>query len=77
MKQSFYPVRFSVDYPDRPLERVKTLVRPIAAIPILSVLGAVLGATTLWTSADGTTVASGGGGALFLGPLLMIVARQK
>ncbi len=77
MNQAAYPIQFSVDYPDRPLDRLKTLIRPIAAIPILIVLGAVSGATTLWTSADGTTAAAGAGGALFLGPLLMIVARRK
>ena len=77
MNQAAYPVQFSVDYPDRPLDRVKTLFRPIVAIPILLVLGAVSGATTLWTFADGTTAAAGAGGVLFLGPLLMIVARRK
>jgi uncharacterized protein DUF4389 len=77
MNQAAYPVQFSVDYPDRPLDRVKTLFRPVAAIPILLVLGAVSGATTLWTSADGTTAAAGAGGVLFAGPLLMIVARRK
>jgi hypothetical protein len=77
MNPAAYPVQFSVDYPDRPLDRVKTLFRPIVAIPILLVLGAVSGATTLWTAADGTTAAVGAGGVLFLGPLLMIVARRK
>jgi hypothetical protein len=77
MQRAAYPIQFSVDYPDRPLDRLKTLIRPIAAIPILIVLGAVSGATTLWTGADGTTVAAGAGGALFLGPLLTIVFRQK
>ena len=77
MNQAAYPIQFSVDYPDRPLDRVKTLFRPIVAIPILLVLGAVSGATTLWTSADGGTVAAGAGGVLFLGPLLMIVFRRK
>ena len=77
MNQAAYPVQFSVDYPDRPLDRVKTLFRPLVAIPILLVLGAVSGATTLWTAADGTTAAAGAGGVLFLGPLLMIVARRK
>ena len=77
MNQVAYPVQFSVDYPDRPLDRLKTLIRPLAAIPILIVLGAVSGATTLWTFADGTTAAAGAGGTLFLGPLLMIVARRK
>ncbi|MEA2526661.1 MAG: hypothetical protein QOF73_3888, partial [Thermomicrobiales bacterium] len=59
MNQAAYPVQFSVDYPDRTLDRVKTLFRPIVAIPILIVLGAVSGATTLWSSADGTTAAAG------------------
>ena len=77
MNQAAYPVQFSVDYPDRPLDRVKTLLRPVVAIPILLVLGAVSGATTLWTSADSTTATAGAGGVLFLGPLLMIVFRRK
>ena len=77
MNQAAYPIQFSVDYPDRPLDRAKTLFRPVVAIPILLVLGAVSGATTLWTSADGTTAAAGAGGVLFLGPLLMIVFRRK
>src|ERR687894_2244615 len=77
MHQVSYPVQFSVDYPDRPLDRVKTLFRPIVAIPILLVLGAVSGATTLWTSADGTTAAAGAGGVLFAGPLLMILFRRN
>src|SRR5687768_14595860 len=77
MNQAAYPVQFSVAYPDRPLDRVKTLVRPVVAIPILLVLGAVSGATTLWTAADGTTAAAGAGGVLFLGPLLMILFRRK
>jgi hypothetical protein len=38
MHQATYPVQFSVDYPDRPLDRVKTLLRPVVAIPILLVL---------------------------------------
>src|SRR4051794_40602281 len=77
MQQTAYPIQFSVDYPDHSLDRMKTLIRPIVAIPILIVLGAVSGATTLWTAADGTTAAVGAGGVLFAGPLLMILFRQK
>ena len=69
-----YPIRFSVDYPDRPLDRVTTLLRLVLAIPILIVLSAVSGETWEWTSETATTVA---GGALFFGPLLMILFRQK
>ena len=77
MHQATYPVQFSVEYPDHPLDRVKTLFRPVVAIPILLVLAAVSGASTLWTSSDGTTAAAGAGGVLFAGPLLMILFRRK
>ena len=64
MQQQSYPVRFSVDYPDRDLNRVTTAFRIFVAIPILIVLSAVSGA-------------AGVGGQLFFGPLLMILFRQK
>jgi hypothetical protein len=73
-----YPVRFSVDYPDRDLGRLTTAFRLIIAIPIIILLGAVSASTWEWTSENGTTTgAAGAGGILFLGPLLMIVFRQK
>ena len=75
---SDYPVTLSVDYPDRPLNRVSTGFRIFAAIPIL-----ILAATI-----DGGFSAPGGGGRyagtyaaagglLVLGPLLMILFRKK
>jgi hypothetical protein len=72
-----YPVRFSVDYPDRPLDRLTTFFRLFVAIPILIVLGTVSGGTWQWTTDRGRAVAAGAGGLLFLGPLLMILFRQK
>ena len=78
MQQATYPVQFSVDYPDRSLNRLTTAFRIFVAIPILIVLGSVSGGTWQWSSARGTTVvAAGAGGLLFLGPLLMILFRQK
>src|SRR5690348_15040906 len=76
MPHAAYPIQFSVDYPDRPLDRLKTLVRPLVAIPILLVLGAVSGATWQWHSGNRMAVA-GAGGLLVAAPLLMIVFRQK
>ena len=72
-----YPVQFSVDYPDRPLNRATTLFRIILVIPIAIVLGTVSGGA--WQSGyeNGTVVAAGAGGLLFLGPLLMILFRKK
>jgi Domain of unknown function (DUF4389) len=77
MQQQPYPVRFSVDYPDRALNRVTTAFRIFVAVPILIVLGAV-GGSSQWSNGRGSTaVAAGAGGLLFLGPLLMILFRQK
>ena len=78
MQQSSYPVQFSVDYPDRALNRLTTFFRIFVAIPILIVLGTIAGAT--WqSSSNGKTiiVVAGVGGVLFWGPLLMILFRQK
>ena len=78
MQQQSYPVRFSVDYPDRALDRVTTVFRIFVAVPIFIVLGAVSGGTWQWSHARGSTaVAAGAGGLLFFAPLLMILFRQK
>jgi hypothetical protein len=77
MQQATYPVQFSVDYPDRPLNRLTTAFRIFVAIPILIVLGSVSGSTWTVYSHRATYVASGAGGLLFFGPLLMIVFRRK
>lgn len=77
MEQVTYPVQFSVDYPDRPLDRLTTAFRLFVAIPILIVLGSVSGGTWEWTSGKSTGVAAGAGGLLFFAPLLLILFRQK
>ncbi|MPY84788.1 MAG: DUF4389 domain-containing protein [Actinophytocola sp.] len=78
MQQVTYPVQFSVDYPDRPLDRVSTAFRIFVVIPIAIVLGTVSGGTWDWSYGDeATTTAAGAGGLLFAGPLLMILFRQK
>jgi hypothetical protein len=70
---SSYPVQFSVEYPDRSLNRLTTAFRIIVAIPILIVAATISGSAGIqtWTAAVGT------GGILFLPALLMIVFRQK
>ena len=73
-----YPVQFSVNYPDRPLNRVTTFFRIFTVIPIAIVLGAVSGQEWQWsTSGKMTYTAATAGGLLFLAPLLMILFRQK
>ena len=70
-----YPVQFSVDYPDRELNRMTSALRIFVAIPILILMETVSGGH--FTPRDGEAIAYGAGGALFLGPLLMILFRQK
>jgi hypothetical protein len=73
-----YPVNLSVEYPDRPLDRLTTAFRIFVVIPIMIVLGTVSGTTWSYYSSSGTVhVVAGAGGLLFLGPLLMILFRQK
>jgi hypothetical protein len=67
-------VRLAVDYPERPLDRLTTLLRLLWVIPIGIVLAAVSGATVAF---GGTATLVAAGGLLFLAPLLMIVFRQK
>src|ERR1035438_8831436 len=71
-----YPVQFSIDYPDRPLNRLTTFFRIVVVIPIAIVLGTVSG-QSFPASSDSRALAAGAGGLLFLGPLLMILFRQK
>jgi hypothetical protein len=82
--QAPYPVQLSVDYPDRPLNRLTSLVRIVVAIPAMILLGSVSGSTLLSVPSQtgsagskGSFVLSGAGGVLFLGPLLMILFRKK
>ena len=73
-----YPVRFSVEYPDRNLNRLTTFFRIFVAIPILIVAGS-LGheGVSYANSHQGWEAAGGGGTLLFIAPLLMILFRQK
>jgi hypothetical protein len=77
-QQESYPVRFTVDYPDRPLDRLTTGFRIVVAIPILIVLGTVSGGGSWDSGYDSTrTTTIAAGGLLFLGPLLLILFRRK
>src|SRR6266581_811910 len=72
-----YPVQFAVEYPDRPLNRLTSGLRIFVIIPIWIVLGTVSGASWGWAGTQSRAYAAGAGGLLFLGPLLMILFRQK
>jgi hypothetical protein len=77
-QQPEYPVQFSVDYPDRDLNRLTTAFRIFTVIPIAIVLSAVTGSTWQRSYPHGyTVVIVGAGGLLVAGPLLMILFRRK
>ena len=71
-----YPVQFSVEYPDRELDRLTTAFRIIVAIPIVILL-ALIGNDWGGGYNQGVGFAAGGAGVLFFPTLLMIVFRQK
>jgi hypothetical protein len=78
-----YPVNFSVDYPDRALNRLTSAFRIFTVIPIAIVLGMVEGTSaSAWHttgtagSTSGRTFAAGGG--LLIAPIvLMLLFRRK
>ena len=70
--QTPYPVQFSVDYPEKPLDRLSTFFRLIAFIPIAIVIALVSGQ---WQDQDTAFLVAGG--ALVFPPLLLILFRQK
>src|SRR4051812_30167876 len=76
--QQAYTVQFSVDYPDRALNRETTAFRIFVPIPIFIVLQSVSRETT--HSAYNVAVYAvswGAVGLLFFGPLLMILFLEK
>jgi hypothetical protein len=69
-----YPLTYSVDYPDRDLNRLSTFFRIFAVIPIAIVLQTVSGAIY---NSNMTTAIAFAGGFLVAAPLLMILFRKK
>lgn len=79
MNEQEYPVTFSVDYPDRDLNRLSTAFRILTVIPIAIVLATVSGGEVVQFGEEGASRGSfaAAGGIVFAGPLLMILFRQK
>jgi uncharacterized protein DUF4389 len=73
-----YPLTYSVDYPDRELNRLTTFFRIFTVIPIAIVLGTVSGGSYQFSAGNDTTsTIVAAGGILIAGPLLMILFRKK
>lgn len=75
-----YPLTFSVEYPDRSLNRLTTFFRLIMVIPIAIVFGAIVGGGSSgdYNGSSATWSAGATGtGLLFIPPLLMLLFRGK
>jgi hypothetical protein len=87
-----YPVRFDVDYPDGPRNRLTTFFRLLIVIPIFILLGLLSGPTSVPDDAqtnagagaveveadfDSDTVVAAGGGLVILPTVLMLLFRRK
>jgi hypothetical protein len=74
MDTSSYPVTFSVDYPERQLNRLTTFLRIFTVIPIAIVLELLPGSGI---QTYGATLAIGGGSLVVLPTVLMLLFRKK
>ena len=72
-----YPATLTIDYPDRPLNRLTTFFRIFTVIPIAIILALINTGNFEWVGASGWSWKYSAGGILFLAPLLMILFRQK
>jgi uncharacterized protein DUF4389 len=71
---SSYPVTFSVDYPERQLNRLTTFFRIFTVIPIAIILELLPGSSI---NSYGSTLAISGGSIVILPTVLMILFRKK
>ncbi len=75
--QAGYPATLSVDYPERDLNRLTTLLRIFTVIPILIILGLISGGGSRQGSDGGASVQYAAGGLIVLPTILMLLFRQK
>jgi Domain of unknown function (DUF4389) len=75
---SSYPVTFSVDYPERQLNRLTTFFRIFTVIPIAILISLLPGGSASSYSAYGATATAVAGGSLVILPIvLMLLFRKK
>jgi hypothetical protein len=72
-----YPATLTIDYLDRPLNRLTTFFRVFTLIPIAIILALVNSGTIDFSGMNGWDWQYAAGGILFLATLLMILFRQK
>lgn len=76
MPEIDFPIKLSVDYPDRKLNRLTTFFRIFMVIPIFIILVLLIGASYKWGDSGWNTQYSAAG-LVFLPTLLMILFRKK
>jgi hypothetical protein len=74
-----YPVRYAVEYPERQLDRLTSFFRFFTVIPILIVVGAIVGYSTGYSEAGegSANIVISGVGILFFPALLLILFRGR
>jgi Domain of unknown function (DUF4389) len=70
-----YPLTFSVDYPDRELDRLSSALRIFWVIPIAILAGTIEGGS--YSTASGARYGGGGIGVLVIPVVLMLLFRKK
>jgi len=76
-KENIYPADLSIDYPDRPLDKVTTLFRLFTIIPIAIILALITASTYQWEANEVAYEMGGAGGIIFFALVLMILFQQK
>jgi len=71
-----YPVSLDIDYPDQ-ADKLTTFFRLLTVVPILVILGLLIGGGWEFEATDHWSRAYSGGGVVFIPTLLMIVVMQK
>ncbi len=73
-----YPVHLSIDYPDRPLNRLTTFFRLFTFLPILIIITLLAGSSSGWDGdGGGASYGYAAGGVVFFPLILMLLFRQK
>ena len=72
-----YPASLTIDYPDRPLNRLTTFFRIFTVIPIAIIFALLNGGAFEWSTTNAWTWLYSTGGILVLPVVLMILFRKK
>lgn len=74
---NMYPVQFSVEYPDGPMNRLSTLLRAVYCVPVIVILAAVSGVGIDFTFGVSWGLLTHLGGLLVLPTVLMLLFHNK